>query len=657
MDRVGPFVFAPVLLGVLLITAASASAAVTLVDDGAPRAVILTADEPTAVTELAVAELNYWLERISGTTLPVVSHSDWNGTDTVVAVGPGPFMDAHGLDVADLGPEGALVVATDEYVALLGRDDPPLETLVWRGTYYAVLELVGRVFGVRCIWPGELGEVYPQRATIEVPEARWTWETPLVVRRSLRNSHSETAMGSRQEKLSEIGWDISPEAWGRLGTETDRWLLRQRMNTACSNISFGHSFTTWWDRYSDEHPEWFAMGPDGERPTSGGRGTKLCVSNPELRQAIFGEWYTAWRENPRANNVLRACPNDSRGYCTCENCRAWDPPEMAAMSAAEIYSSPDAVLSDRYARFWSDLAERVTAVDPTALVTGYAYRSYRKPPMHNSVHPSVLIGYVGGEGFYPHEDHIRDEWGRWAVAGARLQWRPNLLHCGHSAPYLFARALGDDFKYFHEHNMVGTDFDSLMGAWATQGPTYYVVAELHSRPHADVEELLGEFWSAFGPAADHVAAYFDYWERVTEEGPDLLLELAGGTHRLTWGQWTPGFIELVPHLYTPDVLDEGEALLERAEAAVAAGDEREVRRVAFLRTGFDHTRLMATALREMQLLQDNAPGADEDRLRAAASALRVFREEHADSLAVPAYSLTARELTYARTRPLWIRGE
>ena len=640
----------------IILCCGPASHAVDLVADGAPQAIILISDEPTTAAELAVRELNYWVERITGTELAVVAYGDWNGEGTVVAIGASPFTQERGLEVADLGPEGALIVATQDYVALLGRDTPPVDSVVWRGTYYAVMELVGRVFDVRCIWPGELGEVFTPRATLQVPEGRWTWETPLVVNRSLRNSHGASSRDSRQAKLDEIEVQISPEAWARLGGETDVWLRRQRMNRA-SAISFGHSFPTWWDRYGEEHPEWFAMKPDGQRPTTGGRGTKFCVSNPELRDAIFNEWYQAWQENPEANKVLRACPNDSRGYCTCDECRAWDAPEMAELTAAQIHSSPDAIVSDRYARFWSDLAERVVAVDPEARVTGYAYRSYRKPPVHGTVHTAVLVGYVGGEGFYPHEDHLRDEWGRWSAAGAGMHWRPNLLHCGHGAPYVFARALGEDFKYFHDHGMVGTDFDSLGGAWATQGLNFYVLAELHSRPDADVEEVVQEFYGAFGPAAEQVAAYFDYWERVTEDGPELLLERAGGTHSLTWGSWFRDFIQLVPHLYTDDALAAGEELLEQAEAAVADGTETDVARVAFLRIGFDHTRLMAAAVREMQLLEAGDPEADEARLSAATEALRMFREAHADSHAIPGYSLTARELTYKQTRPIWLRGE
>ena len=137
----------------------------------------------------------------------------------------------------------------------------------------------------------------------------------------------------------------------------------------------------------------------------------------------------------------------------------------------------------------------------------------------------------------------------------------------------------------------------------------------------------------------------------------MLLESAGGTHSLTWGSWFRDFIQQVPHLYTDEVLAAGEELLEQAEASAAGGTETEAARVAFLRSGFDHTRLMAAAVREMQLLEAGDPAGDEARLSAAATALRTFREAHADSHAIPGYSLTARELTYKPTRPMWVCGE
>ncbi len=636
------------LVALTLLMGTVPAGAFTLVADGQPQATIVTADQPTPSVTLAVTELNYWVERISGVRLPVVTHAAWDGQGPVLAIGPSPFTQKERLEVAGLGPEGARVVITDNFIAVLGRDDPLLENLKWYGTYYAVMELVKRSFGVRFIWPGQLGEVFTPRATLKVDPGAWTWETPLVLSRSLRNTY--TARDSRQQVLQQIGMTIDDAAWQGNAAATSRWLQRQRMNKP-SNVAFGHSFTAWWDRHGVQHPDWFAK-PPGNRPRPGGKGQKLCVSNPALRQQVFDEWYAAWKADPAANKALRACPNDSRGYCTCPTCREWDGPDQAKFTDDEVYSSPDARVSDRYARFWSDLAERVVAVDPEGLVTGYAYRSYRQPPQHTRIHPSVVVGYVGGEGFYPQEPHVRDEWQRWAEAGAKLHWRPNLLWCGHGAPYVFARELGEDFKFFHRHKMMGTDFDSLQGAWATQGPNYYVLAELHSRPEADVDGLLREFYSAFGPAAGEVAAYFGYWEDVTRRGP-VLLEKMLRPASLTWGQWFPGFITLVPRLYTDDVLADGETLLKRAEEKTA-GDQTVRARVAFLREGLDHTRLMAAALRELQLLQAKDPAADVSRLIAAREALRSFRIAHAASMAIPAYDLTARELTYKNTAGLWL---
>lgn len=702
----------------LLVAGGGRAWALNLVANGEPQAAILTADEPSETVRLAVEELNYWVERITGARLPVVQHGAWDGRSPVVAVGPSPFMEERGVDVSALGPEGARVVVADNFVALLGRDDAPLDGISWRGTYYAVMELVKRSFGVRFVWPGELGEVFEPRATLAVETGEWTWETPLVVARRLRNVYSERGLARVEEQLPAIGMEVPREAWDRHTEDTERWLLRHRMNIP-STVRFGHSFTTWWGRYGEEHPDWFAHPPAGRR-RPGGRGQKLCVSNPELRQRVFEEWHEAWQEDPAANKALRACPNDSRNFCVCPNCREWDGPDQAHFSDMDVYARPDPRVTDRYVRFWNDLAERVVAVDPEAVVTGYAYRSYRRPPMHNKIHPSVVIGYVGGEGFYPLEDYLREEWQQWADAGAQMHWRPNLLHCGHSAPYLFARQLGADFKHFHNNRMIGTDFDSLMGAWATQGPNYYVLAELHARPDAEPDELLREYSAAFGTASDEVMAYFDYWEQVTLRGPDMLEELLRPA-RLTWGQWTPGFIRLLPMLYTEEVLAEGDALLKQAEAKVALDAFRRIRwtsgpgagnwravpisemdetararlahtlsrgrvlveighaapsatprptltrahqtaeiaraRVAFLRIGFDHTRLTAAALREAQLLQANDPAGDIERLRQARAALREFREQHAESIAIPVFHATFRELRYRDTSPVWLLGE
>ena len=63
-------------------------------------------------------------------------------------------------------------------------------------------------------------------------------------------------------------------------------------------------------------------------------------------------------------------------------------------------------ITGRDARFWSGLAERVTAEDAEAMVAAYARRGCRRPPKYTKARPSVSMGYVNGEGFYPLAEHV-----------------------------------------------------------------------------------------------------------------------------------------------------------------------------------------------------------------------------------------------------------
>jgi hypothetical protein len=50
---------------------------------------------------------------------------------------------------------------------------------------------------------------------------------------------------------------------------------------------------------------------------------------------------------------------------------------------------------------------------------------------------------------------------------------------------------------------------------------YYVHHRLLWNPELDIEDLQQEYFSAFGPAASHVAEYFDYWEKYSKDRPTI----------------------------------------------------------------------------------------------------------------------------------------
>ncbi len=573
---------------------------VEMIKDGQAMFVIVTADEPTGPARDAVNELNYWMERITGTRLPVTTVSGYDKKRPYIAVGPSQLTADNGWSTEPFAQEEARIFIEPTRIGLIGNDKAPYEGVEWSGSYYAVLELVHKALGVRWIWPGALGEVFTPTPTLAVKVDSWSWKPTITLNRTLRNGYGT----SKPERFKEyIGLEVDTAKWQQLFDQQSHWLKRERMNRA-SNVKFGHAFGDWWDLYHQDHPDWFARPPEGSIQR-GGKGVKLNISNPEVAAKIISDWKEAWTSDPATNKYVNVAPNDSRGYDTRPETRAWDAPEMSSLSDKEIYSSDIAIVSDRYAKFWNILAKQVREIDPEARLSTYAYRNYRKPPLHTEkLENNIVIGYVGGEGYYPDERFIVDEWTKWASLGAGLLWRPNLFHSGAGTPYLFSRQLAADFKVFHANALLGTDFDSLTGNWSGQGLNYYVLAELHTRPDAAYKDLCDEYFSAFGPAKEAIARYHEFFEKQTANGPKLMREHHLTSHE-TWGGWWIAHIRLIPLFLTPDVIEHGAEILEAAKQAVADAPRIYQDRVQFIEKGFIHAKLMAETFRRLNLGDPN----------------------------------------------------
>lgn len=573
-----------------------------LVRDKQPQFVILIEDAPGLETYEVLAELNGWIRKITGVNLPVMRESAWDGITPYISVGNTKLAEQNGWSADPFQQEEARVFIETDRIGLIGNDGPayPGSGETWKGTYFAVLELVRKGFNVYWIWPGEIGEVYEKRETLEVEVASWSWVPDLTLVRELAYYDSTRPINLVRDYFQYA--NVNPQAYVTRQTsiqDTDVWLSRQRMGRF-PGLLFGHSFTNWWALYGKDHPDWFAKPPAGTSQM-GGEGVKLNLSNPDVQDKIFETWKTAWELNPSANKFYRITPNDSRGYDTRPETRAWDAPELARYSDKEIWNSSEPVLSDRYVKFWNLIARRVKEVDPEVYLQTNAYRNYQAPPLGDEqLEDNIIISYVGGEGYYPDDAHLRDEWTGWAERGAKLYWRPNLLHSGHGIPYLFSRAVYDDFQFLRDHGMLGALFDSLTGHWGLQGLTYYVIAELFSRPEASYEQLAGEYFSAFGPASAAMHEFHEFFEERTREMPHIMRSQDLVPNQ-TWGGWWIGHIRIIPYFLTSDVVSYADAMLRRAEEAVAHADPVYKERLDVVKEAFEHAKLMAGTFRRLRL--------------------------------------------------------
>ena len=175
---------------------APSSDSLMLVHDGRPLATILISEEPSGAVQLAACELQHYIRKISGATVPIVRNpTEVRGT--VILVGASKATEELGFRNEDFKQREHLLETrpgTPRALILMGRDAPqggeldyegdltaltslPYEPL---GSCHAVHRFLEEFLGVRWYLPTEIEEVVPERKSIAVG--------PIKVRRILRSS-------------------------------------------------------------------------------------------------------------------------------------------------------------------------------------------------------------------------------------------------------------------------------------------------------------------------------------------------------------------------------------------------------------------------------------------------------------------------------------
>ena len=609
---------------------------VELIREGQCRSVIVYADQPSAAAREGAALLAEQLERVSGAKLPVIregllEQAEVSGgcvrgrlkgeaPSAFILVGESGLTRQLGIAADGLGAGGVLLRTFPNALVLLGPDDKTLSDP--DGTRYAVITFLEDTLGFRLLWPGELGLVAPAQKTVTVSPLNKTY-TPAIVQRRIRNSRYNDRL---QVGLDYLG--VTKAEWDRVEAITlggdsrmPNWFKWQRLG-GHMGLKSGHAFGYTWEKYHREHPEWFAMQPNGSRDLSKLRPerARLCKSNPALIDALAADKLAEIES--RGAHSISLCPNDGGPacFCMCPACKNLDPQQGRAATLWDNSSGSSRTfeyvsLTDRMVWFWNRLATRITATVPDARLAVYAYSCYEAPPVREKLHPSLAVGFTCMQ--YSSDakrQQALDDWNAWSRAAGTLFWRPNLLlfarHEG--TPALYAHKLGKDLAFFAHHSLKGTDFDSCTHHWATEGLNYYVLAKLLWDPDTDVDAILDDYCqNGFGKAWRQIRRYFARIEQLTD---------MTAAKELT-----------VTAPYTLEVVEELNGLLDAARGADEDGTVR--RRIAFLRRGLNFATLQHQAYAFAAAHPDkNLSDADQARIMALQqekwlSMRRFFREE------------------------------
>lgn len=579
-----------------------------LVKNGAALAPLVLAADATPRNREAAQELATAIKNISGAEIEILEASPSKAPERAVWIGIQPGMDAlfPGVDLELTKPEEIRIVTGKNHLLIAGRDrfDPehftvpgraePIEGKQWEyGTANAVYTFIQDTLGVRWLLPGPLGVDFVESKTIAIPALDVRYHPQFRVRMGVLNMYDEGNIR---------------------GGPTRDWARHQRMLLDSLDVEGGHAFVDWWDKYGATRPEIFALQPDGTRGTEPveAKMKKVSEGEPAVWDLWLKEIEASLEKNPM-QTVFNVSANDnwSTGHCVDPRSQAWDPPIEEATELV-TYNYADGVrlqrppMSDRYVTFANILGGKLKEKYPDRelFVSQAAYGgTSRQAPVSAMPNDNVIISSVHNflfRGKAEREEQMK-QFDNWSKLAKQFIWRPNMggssgWHWG-TPDVGFSRA-AYDIKWVAERGAMGLFIDMIWDHWGTQGPLYYMLAQLAWDTSLDPDAILKDFCDrAYGPAGKPM---LDYW-RLMEDKRDEIEDKSPTQWRMVES----------PKYYTAEFFAKAQALLDQSAAKLADAPEKYSQRLALVQAGLEYTEFIIDTRAAMQRWEDSK-GTDEE---------------------------------------------
>jgi len=229
------------------------AADLTLVANGEPNAVIVATAESHA--QLAAREIQKYIEKMSGAKLPIVNEgeADNSGLPVKIVIGHSKFAADNGVKIPGgfkevvgdpnvFEEEGFVIKTKGNAIVIGGNSDGP-----YQGTIYAGYEFLDRL-GCRWYFPGDWGEVVPEKKTVSFPETDVLSRPDFVLRR-----------------LGLGGWIPSTQQErGIYGN----WIRKAKFSSGNFYPNVGDGLLSYLlppNEYFEKRPEYYAIRKDGSR--------------------------------------------------------------------------------------------------------------------------------------------------------------------------------------------------------------------------------------------------------------------------------------------------------------------------------------------------------------------------------------------------------
>ncbi len=315
----------------------------------APASAVLTAADPTKREALAADELVNYLARITGKQLERREASANSIPLGAIVVG------SLARDAGLVSQDELDAVERDGYVVKVAGGKAAI--CGWRdlGTVYGAYALLKHV---GCRFYGRACETIPEVNDLVIPACHLA-DKPFYEFRKL----------AQNMKLGQTPSDdlMNPAELGEPG-----------------NIVHSAGYLLPFDKYHEEHPEYFALQKDGLRlhrdPNNNRFDVHLCLSNPDV-QRISAERMLALIDKQSDRTFFGVSQGDGFAWCQCDECKALD-------------AVPGVEMTDRLLTYVNYIAREVAKKYPDKRIITLAYTSATSPPPTRVMPaPNVMVQY------------------------------------------------------------------------------------------------------------------------------------------------------------------------------------------------------------------------------------------------------------------------
>lgn len=444
---------------VFLFAGICAAKSIDLVKNSLPKASILLASDATPVERHAAEELAFFVEKITGASLPI-SEQQMPGL-LPVRLGKAALQNGNDFPGAEqIKDDGFIVDASDKGVNLFAK--------INRGVLYAVYHILRQNGGVYFLYPGDEGTVCPKNRDFSIPVGTevknpvflvrrfnlnggsgWTPETFDWLLRNgliLYNAPYKTERASKRSDFLDKRGCVISEGGHTMGT-----LL----------LGYGGKYRPRMEALLQEEPELFGL-VDGKRLPAGNfaGASQPCTSNPAVLERMLQNCITRIQTAcADTENMRHFCNDDHTIWCRCENCQKLDSP---------LENNSFNRRSTRWWHYVNFMAKGLldSGECPNTSVATLAYQNFRSPPAGIKPDLRVMVGIAPHQRCYLHSldnpncsvnaDKFRELFEAWHRVGSRsytFEYHPEMPG---ATNYLFnEKAWVDDLKYYHSLNMAG----------------------------------------------------------------------------------------------------------------------------------------------------------------------------------------------------------